>query len=768
MTLCPCDGHTPPILQTIPPGLGHLPRQIAMFGQFRADLLARIRHDDRLRDWRARDTEDFGLMLLEFFAYVSDVTAFYTAEHSQDLYLQTARTDLPLRRLADLIGHVPRPAVATEALLGALLDGSDPITALAGAGFLSDAIDEAPPQAYELTTDTQLDPLRNAWTLVPPRDYTYRPEALLLEPGSRNIAEGGLFVMTSDAGERRALTVATLAPETGLDGANYLRMTVTDPSQLLAPPRDIRHIKLWSFTQTAPLAGASGNTITLSGIYPQIRVSELVVIEDTRLDNPLPPEVNSVSSTSTGLGTPIPYGTGTDTVPGPPVMTLTFASASAIPHARARLHFSRVRGGKLAAPALTRITGNHLLAGLALKDPAQPPDVAGSGEVLVKGTGDLGLRVAGDVDIDPDTGRGALLPAAGFTGGTTELLTPLKAHGNLLHVTRGKTVEEVLGSGQGAATPFQSFKLTKFPLTYLHDPGATGGRRSTLRLWIDGIEWAETPSLFTAGPDDRKFTVRLDPKGQATITTGGEGFGRPAPLGVKNVYALYRHGSGEPAPGANQIRQLNGPVKGLRRVFNVTPAYGGAPADLPGDIRFNAPATSATFYRAISANDFAALARDWGALGAVAVTEWVAEALREGVVVTAIFAGAPQPEDLDALKTHLAARAAETTPIRVVAATPVTGTLTLSYSTASDANPETVKTALTAAYSDTFTGLLSPRRAEIGGPVFRSAILGQAGKLPGIGALLSLNWNGVAMPNRLGLPPHGYFAPTLELTEVTA
>ena len=74
----------------------------------------------------------------------------------------------------------------------------------------------------------------------------------------------------------------------------------------------------------------------------------------------------------------------------------------------------------------------------------------------------------------------------------------------------------------------------------------------------------------------------------------------------------------------------------------------------------------------------------------------------------------------------------------------------------------------TSAFTDTFTGLLTPRRAEIGGPVFRSAILGHAGKVPGIGALLSLNWNGVAMPNRLGLTPHGYFAPTLELTEVTA
>jgi hypothetical protein len=52
--------------------------------------------------------------------------------------------------------------------------------------------------------------------------------------------------------------------------------------------------------------------------------------------------------------------------------------------------------------------------------------------------------------------------------------------------------------------------------------------------------------------------------------------------------------------------------------------------------------------------------------------------------------------------------------------------------------------------------------------VFRSAILGHAGRVPGIGALLSLTLDGVAMPNRLGLPPHGYFAPAFVAQEVTA
>ena len=527
-----------------------------------------------------------------------------------------------------------------------------------------------------------------------------------------------------------------------------------------------------------PVETIAGSQVTLAGHYPQLRSGELVVIEDSSLDDPLPPEVHAVATAVLGFGTGTSVGSGAQavTIPGPPITTLTLAAAPAIPAGAARLHFARARAGRLAAPFRPRVTAGDIAAGLALKSPAMPPHLPGTGEVLLKGVGDHGLRVAGEMVIDPATGRGGLVPSAQFSGeGAHEagmpqatLSAPLTAHGNLLRVTRGKTVEEVLGSGQGPAVPFQSFHPTKFPLTFLRDGNAAGGRRSTLRLWIDGIEWTEVRNLFTAGPDARVFTLRLDAQGKATITTGGEGHGMAAPLGVQNVFASYRFGAGEPPPGANRIRQVAGPVAGLRRVFNVTPAFGGAPADAPGDIRFTAPATAAAFDRAISASDHAALARDWGALAARAVIEWVPDALCEGVLVTAIFAAPPAPEDLAALQSHLAARAAEATPIRIIAAEPVVGSLKLSYRTAAGASAARLHDALMAAFLDPFAGLLAPRMARIGGPVLRSAILARATQVAGMGALLSLTLDGAAMPARLALPAHGYFAPALILEEVPA
>ncbi|MGH6612688.1 hypothetical protein [Sphingomonas sp.] len=767
MTLCRCDHPDAPVLAPIAPGLIKLPRQIGRFGHFRADLLARIRRHPALADWRARDAEDFGLMLLDFWAYVSDVTAFYTAELSQDLYLQTARGDAALRHIVALIDHIPRPAIASEAILAALLDGTDVVTAPAGAGFLSDAIDDTPPQQFELSETTALDPLRNGWTLLPPRDTLFRRDALLIDPASRNMAEGGMIVIDAGATWRKATLVKALTSETALDGGTYLRLDVADQTALPTGAFDVAAIRLWSFTQSAPVFAISGTTLTLTGHYPQLREGDLVVVEDTGLESPHAPEVGAVGSVTLGYGASATSGSGTSavTVPGPPITTLTLSWSSAITAARARLHSGRTRAGQLAAPFKPFVTGNDLLVPRPLKLPATPPKLSGTGEVLVKGVADAGLRVPGEMQIDPATGRGKLLAGASFAGGDLAMQAPIVAHGNVLHVTRGKSVEEVLGSGQGPAVSFQTFTLTKFPLTYLRDSSAKGGRRSTLRLWIDGIEWREVTSIFTAGPDDRVFTVRLDAAGKATITTGGGGFGRAAPLGVRNVYALYRFGSGEPAPGPNHIRQVAGPVAGLRRVFNVTSAFGGAPGDQPEDIRFNAPATSAAFDRAISAADFAALACDWGVLAASAVTEWVPRAMREGIVVTAIFAADAAPEDLIELQAHLAARAAEATPIRIVAAIPVTGTLRLAYQVADDADPKAVKAALDSVFSHPFTGLLAPRRAEVGGPVFRSRIVGMAA-LPGVAHILSLDWNGATMPVRLSLPAHGYFAPSLVLEAV--
>src|SRR5690606_35034400 len=105
---CPCDEMVHPRPLAIAAGLETIPRQIASFPQFRAAMLASAWAKAPFASWRARVGDDLGLMLLEMWAYVCDVLAFYDETIAHEVYLRTARRRPSLRRLVGLLGYVPR------------------------------------------------------------------------------------------------------------------------------------------------------------------------------------------------------------------------------------------------------------------------------------------------------------------------------------------------------------------------------------------------------------------------------------------------------------------------------------------------------------------------------------------------------------------------------------------------------------------------------------------------------------------------------------
>ena len=140
------------------------------------------------------------------------------------------------------------------------------------------------------------------------------------------------------------------------------------------------------------------------------------------------------------------------------------------------------------------------------------------------------------------------------------LRTPVTVYGNLVSVSRGESVEEILGSGD-ATQSFQRFRLTKKPLTYLPAPGTATGRTGTLEIWISGVRWREVESLFLAGPEDEVYTVRQTVDGETEVTFGGLGYGKPLPSGASNVRAKYRHGAGRRARQRARSASSPGPSK---------------------------------------------------------------------------------------------------------------------------------------------------------------------------------------------------------------
>src|SRR4051812_10109919 len=124
---CPCDARTFPAGLAIPAGLSELPRQLAGFPEFRAAMLAQVPTQPALVGWRARGDDDFGVMLLEMWAYVCDVVAFYDQVIANESYLRTAKLRPSVRKLVSLLGYLPRPAVAASVRLSLLADGKQPV-----------------------------------------------------------------------------------------------------------------------------------------------------------------------------------------------------------------------------------------------------------------------------------------------------------------------------------------------------------------------------------------------------------------------------------------------------------------------------------------------------------------------------------------------------------------------------------------------------------------------------------------------------------------
>src|SRR5687768_1894448 len=164
---CICDEFRFPPETLIVSGLTNMPRQTGTFAEFRRALLRAIsvrntaaldKHPlwglrflierDRAGlkksleasgNWRGRHPEDFGLMLLEMWAYVCDVISFYDEVLAHESYVRTARRRDSLRKLVEPLGYLPRPGVAALAELAVFGDGRQAVTLPVGTAFRSGA-----------------------------------------------------------------------------------------------------------------------------------------------------------------------------------------------------------------------------------------------------------------------------------------------------------------------------------------------------------------------------------------------------------------------------------------------------------------------------------------------------------------------------------------------------------------------------------------------------------------------------------------------------
>ena len=117
-------------------------------------------------------------------------------------------------------------------------------------------------------------------------------------------------------------------------------------------------------------------------------------------------------------------------------------------------------------------------------------------------------------------------------------------YGNLVDATQGKTEASApIGNGDNRLV-FQTFKLSKSPLTYLISRTETPPEVPELEIYVNDRLWKRVPSFFGRDADEEIYIVREDAENNSWVQFGDGITGARLPSGVKNVVAKYRTGTG--------------------------------------------------------------------------------------------------------------------------------------------------------------------------------------------------------------------------------
>ncbi len=198
-------------------------------------------------------------------------------------------------------------------------------------------------------------------------------------------------------------------------------------------------------------------------------------------------------------------------------------------------------------------------------------------------------------------------------------------YGNVVPASYGEPVKnEIVGSGD-ASVSFQKFMLKKNPVTFLPDPTAPHGAKNSLELFVNDVLWEERDTFMDSGPADRHYITEINEKDEMMVIFGDGIIGAKPPTGRDNITAQYRRGAG----GNTSVNTITGMVDSspfLKSVLNPLPASGGSEHETNEKAKENAPMQLRTFDRAISLEDYAYIARSFsGITKARAFMEWEGE-----------------------------------------------------------------------------------------------------------------------------------------------
>ncbi|WP_028532933.1 putative baseplate assembly protein [Paenibacillus sp. UNC217MF] len=161
-----------------PPGLATIAYRVGKHSTFKQSMLARLSESQRpeLANLTTRSDDDFSIALLDSWAIIADILAFYQERIANESYLRTATERFSLIELARRIGYELRPGVAANVYLAFTIEnapGAPHVTTIP-VGTQVQSVPNPGEQAQTFETVMQI-PARAAWNTMTPRLTTRHP-----------------------------------------------------------------------------------------------------------------------------------------------------------------------------------------------------------------------------------------------------------------------------------------------------------------------------------------------------------------------------------------------------------------------------------------------------------------------------------------------------------------------------------------------------------------------------------------------------------------
>jgi Baseplate J-like protein len=650
------------------PGRNRLQLRVGTQAGLKAAMLARLGRTGALRRLTLRQDDDPTIALIDGWASLLDILAFYQEEIANEGYLRTAEEPFSVRQLAAGIGYRLLPGVGSSTYLAFDCETtpSTPEEAVIPAGTQVQST-PAPEETAQIFETKEAITGRAAWNalrarLTAPQILGSGVDRVYLEGTETRLAAGQplLFVAAN----------AAAAPAAAVFEVRWIKEVKTfDPPRPDDPRKPHTLVRLDRSLQTI----VAGNQAQVFALRQRAAAFGHNAMKWS--DLPLPLRVGELHPTSGNLLT------------GPYASRSTDWAESFFSSSETLLHLDQVYSRLTAGGwiVLNGTAGSALYLIAEVKDLSHTDylisakvtrlQITGSGidvftrrslsvwcesELLQPAEQPMTSAVAGDqvtlnAKVDGLAKGGWIAVTGKTTGGseagevvqvksistTSDGLTrlvfetalknsydrlSLRLNANVVAADLGAKRGEILGDGD-AAVPFKRFKLRSAPLTYVSAKTASGAA-STLDLRVDGQRWDEVESFYGHGPRERIYTLTHADDGSATVQFGdGRRSGARPASGTANITANLRVGIGTDGNlPARRIDQLLSRPLGVKGVINPVAAEGAADAEEMADAKRNATNQVRMVERIVSLRDFEDFASGFAGIGkAQAQTLWSAK-----------------------------------------------------------------------------------------------------------------------------------------------